>query len=121
MRSWLWMGIILLATPALAAPPHLAPVPNDPLISHWNTPRYSRTEAQQGGLPDYARMETSDKDLSGGQGLSFGPIHAESETISGRRHMRYRVDGLSILGGDIGASIGHHGAMLSLHWPPSGT
>ena len=52
-------------------------------------------------------------------GLSFGPIHAESEMVNGRRHVHYRVDGLTLLGGDIGGSVSRHGAMLTLHWTSS--
>lgn len=53
-------------------------------------------------------------------GLSFGPIHAESEMVNGRRHVHYRVDGLTLLGGDIGGSVSRDGAMLTLHWTSSG-
>lgn len=53
-------------------------------------------------------------------GISFGPIHAESEIVNGRRHVHYRVEGLTLLGGDIGGSVSRHGAMLTLHWTSSG-
>ena len=66
-------------------------------------------------------------DLENGQpgaptasGISFGRIHAESEMVNGRRHVHYRVDGFTLLGGEVGGSFSHHGAMLTLHWTSSG-
>ena len=49
-------------------------------------------------------------------GLSFGLIHAESEIVNGRRRMHYRIDGFTVMGGEVGGSIGHRGAILTLHW-----
>ena len=49
-------------------------------------------------------------------GMSFGPIHAESEIVNGKRRMHYHVDGFTVMGGQIGGSVGHGGAMLTLHW-----
>jgi hypothetical protein len=53
-------------------------------------------------------------------GITLGPIHAESEIVNGRRHVRYRIDGLRLIGGDIGGSVSRHGAMLTLYWTSSG-
>jgi hypothetical protein len=60
--------------------------------------------------------ETGNFHQTQSSGISIGPFHAEAETVNGRRHVRYRVDGLTLMGGQIGASLGHGGAMLTLHW-----
>lgn len=52
-------------------------------------------------------------------GLSIGPVHADSEMVNGRRHMHYRVDGLSVAGGDISGSVSTHSAEVFLRWPTS--
>ena len=65
-------------------------------------------------------LRDSDQDMPAASGISFGPIHAESYVVNGRRHVHYRLDGLTLLGGDVGGSVGRHGAMLTLHWTPSG-
>jgi len=49
-------------------------------------------------------------------GLSFGPLHAESELVNGKRRMHYRIDGFSLMGGQIGASLSSRHAILTLHW-----
>jgi len=49
-------------------------------------------------------------------GLSFGPLHAESETVNGKRRMHYRIDGFTLMGGQIGASLSSRRAILTLHW-----
>jgi hypothetical protein len=53
-------------------------------------------------------------------GISFGPLHAESEMVNGRRRMHYRVDGLSLMGGQIGASLSSRRAILTLRWDAVG-
>lgn len=53
-------------------------------------------------------------------GISFGPLHAESETINGKRRVHYSVDGLTLMGGQIGASLGARRAILTLHWSSVG-
>ena len=114
MRAWPAIAIVLFATPALAAPSRFANLPHDPMLPHWNVPRYQANDPNQ--LPDYARLKASDEITAPPNGLSLGPIRAESETINGHRRMHYRLDGLSVLGGDVGGSLGHGGAMLTLHW-----
>jgi hypothetical protein len=53
-------------------------------------------------------------------GISFGPLHAESETINGKRRVHYSVDGLTLMGGQIGASLSTKRAILTLHWSSVG-
>ena len=65
-------------------------------------------------------LQNGQQDMPAAPGISFGPIHAESEIVNGRRHVHYRVDGLTLMGGDIGGSVSRHGAMLTLHWTSSG-
>ena len=47
------------------------------------------------------------------------PIETTDDPRTGRRHriLQYRLDGVSVLGGAVGGSLGGHGAMLSLRWP----
>ncbi len=54
-------------------------------------------------------------------GIHIGPFHAEAVTKysrSGRARMvpQYRMDGLTVLGGDIGGSFDGRGGMVTLHW-----
>jgi hypothetical protein len=115
MRAWLAIAGILLASPAWAGP--LRIVPHDPLLPHWDVARYTPPAED---LPDYARLYKDSDNAAPAGGLSIGPVHAESETINGHSRVHYRVDGLTMLGGDVGASVGHGGAMLTLHWASSG-
>jgi hypothetical protein len=65
-------------------------------------------------------LQESRQGVSSAPGISFGPVHAESEMVNGHRYVRYRVDGLTLMGGQVGGSVSHHGAMLTLHWSSSG-
>jgi hypothetical protein len=111
------MAAMVLASPVAAGPLHLAP--HDPLIPHWDVARYAR-DSDSDGLPSYACLNSRSDDGADANGMSFGPIHAESETINGHRRVHYRVEGLTLFGGDIGGSVGKGGAMLTLHWASSG-
>jgi hypothetical protein len=115
MRAWLAIGALLLVSPAVAGPLRIAS-PHDPFMPRWDVPRYA-PDSGQNGLPDYARLNNRSEDAAPASGLSFGPIHAESETINGHRRVHYRVEGLTMFGGDVGGSVGRRGAMLTLHWP----
>ena len=46
----------------------------------------------------------------------FGPVHANSEIVNGKRRMHYRVEGLSVAGGDISGSLSSHSAEVFLRW-----
>lgn len=120
MRAWLALAVVLSAGPAVAGPLHPSPMPHDPLIPRWDTPRYT-PEAERDGLPAFARLDRGgDEEANAGSGLSFGPVHAESEIIHGHRRIHYRIEGLSLFGGDVGGSVGRRGAMLTLHWASPG-
>lgn len=114
MRAWLAIGALLLAGPVMAGPMRIAP--HDPFLPHWNVARYT-PDAEQNGLPDYARLDARAANTNPASGLSFGPIHAQSETINGHRRVHYSVEGLTMFGANVGGSVGHGGAMLTLHWP----
>jgi hypothetical protein len=115
MRAWLVIGAVLLAGPAAAGPFHISPATRDPLIPQWDVARYT-PDAANNGLPSYASLGRNPGDSASSSGISLGPIHAESEAINGHRRMHYRVEGLSLFGGDIGGSVGRGGGMLTLHW-----
>ena len=127
MRS-LAVALVLLALPAvaLAGPAHRLDGFDAGLVQR-DEPRLHIPEVIYGPpAPRDARMlifslhTAEEPEASAAYGISFGPIHAESETINGRRHVHYRVDGLTLMGGEIGGSVSRHGAMLTLHWTPSG-
>jgi hypothetical protein len=116
MRAWLAIGALLLASPAIAGPMHVASPQRNSLLPHWDVARYT-PDAERDGLPAYARLDDHPRDTAPASGLSFGPIHAESEMINGHRRVHYSVEGLTLFGGTVGGSVGHRGAMLTLHWP----
>jgi len=121
--------LVLLASaaPATAAPLHIRPPDSDfvrndePRLRLPGEQDYQNLAASQNGSspvfgPSDARFTTTSKP----SGFSVGLIHAESETINGRSHVHYRLEGMHVMGGDISGSVSGHGAMLSLRWPPSG-
>lgn len=75
----------------------------------------SRDDGQNWGWRSSQPIEQSQA-----SGISFGPLHAESETINGKRHVHYSVDGLTLMGGQIGASLSSRRAILTLHWSSAG-
>lgn len=110
-----------LPAAVMAAPVHRFTGLDADLVQQ-NAPRLRMPDStygpapQDGGLLIFGLHRTQQPDASPASGISFGPIHAESETINGRRHVHYRVDGLTLMGGEIGGSVSHRGAMLTLHW-----
>jgi len=62
---------------------------------------------------------------SGSEGFAIGPFHADTVTKfsarSGKAHLapHYRLDGVSVLGGAVGASVDGRGGMLTLQWKTS--
>jgi hypothetical protein len=111
--------MMLLATPAFAGSLRIAASPADPLFPRWDVARYT-PEAEREGLPDYARLNGGGQNAEPLAGLAIGPVHTERETINGHSRMHYRVEGLTMLGGEVGASLGRGGAMLTLHWTSPG-
>ena len=127
MRS-LAFAVLILALPAsvFAAPLRSPAAFHDDFTQHdeprlkmpgefaYAQPVATRSDSAFMLGPQDARWESG-----GARGLSFGPVHAESEVINGRRRVHYHVDGLSLMGGEVGGSLGHGGAMLTLHWASS--
>ena len=110
--------IFLVAAPAAARPFHVGRAGNDtprpvlhmPDVSDGRM-RWSRRDQDAPLIGHRAEADPA----SGG--LSFGPVHADSEVINGRRRMHYRVDGLSMAGGDVSGSVSTHAAEVYLRWP----
>jgi len=122
--------LILLAAamPATAAPPHIRPSLPDSNFARGDEPRLrlpgeqdyaSLVASQNGSSPVFGPSDARFAATSKPSGFSVGPIRAEPEIINGRRHVHYRLEGMHVMGGDISGSVNPHGAMLSLHWPPS--
>lgn len=121
-------ALVLLGLPAavIAAPVHRLGGFNADLVQR-DEPRLRipaqtvhGSAPQDGDLLIFGLHKAPETDASAASGISFGPIHAESETINGRRHVHYHVDGLTLMGGEIGGSVSRHGAILTLHWTSSG-
>jgi hypothetical protein len=119
---------LLLPAVAAAGPVRSIGGPNTDLVGH-DEPRlrmpgelsFARARASRSDeMLVFGLQETRPADQTAASGLSFGPLHAESEIVNGRRRMHYHVDGLTLMGGEIGASLGRHRAMLTLHWTSSG-
>jgi len=61
---------------------------------------------------------------SASPGFSIGPFRAEAgdDFRPGRRHHlapRYRLDGVSVLGGSVGGTLSSRGGMITLQWQSS--
>jgi hypothetical protein len=121
MRAAVLTGLLLLPVSAAFAAPLSAPESHLTLPSQeMLTARYALARADADAtLPDAGgeriRYQPADRRFG------FGPVRADGEDASGlgRRHAprpRYRLEGVSLLGGSVGGSIDGRGAMLSLHW-----
>ena len=129
MRVLAFTFVVLgLSTAAMSAPVHRLNGFGAQLVRQdeprLRMPSEAAYAPRRGGSPEenglILSLQNGQQDMRGTSGISFGPIHAESEVVNGRRHVRYRLDGPTLLGGDIGGSVSRHGAMLTLHWTPSG-
>lgn len=119
MRAAVLASVFLLATSAAVAEPPFLPdrkgarltLPSqDDLVRRYRAPR-----------PDSAMLGPPAGRVSfESQGFSFGPIRAERTTDlrPGRnRHvLRYRLEGVTILGGSVGGTLNGHGGVLLLQW-----
>jgi hypothetical protein len=118
--TWVLLG---LPVAALAAPVHKLDGFDANLV-HANSPRlimpgefsYGAATANQEPRELVLDLSRSQGGMLAPAGISLGPVRAESEIINGHRRMHYRIDGFSLMGGEIGGSVSHHGAMLTLHW-----
>lgn len=116
-------GFFLLSLPAvaMAAPVHKPDGFDADLVQH-DRPRLTLPgEILYGSAADFRDANSSIFDLGPEQapaasGIFLGPIHAESEIVNGRRRMHYRIDSFTVMGGEIGGSLNHGGAILTLHW-----
>ena len=116
--------IVLLSLPAaaIAAPVHRLGGSDADLVQH-DQPRLQLPGDVSFGAPanrtddnQIFNLKPQTGDDAPPSGMSFGPIHAESEIVNGKRRMHYHVDGFTVMGGQIGGSLGHGGGMLTLHW-----
>jgi hypothetical protein len=120
-----------LAQPVRDNPP---PTPSAPAIEHQaprsanrgidlsvagalhNPAVLSSSAAINSAAPNETRWENGET-----PGFSFGPVRAEFGGVSGR-HMHLatiKLQGLSVFGGSVGASVDSRSARISLSWPTS--
>lgn len=101
-------------------PPSLSqPPPNRPIDlsvrGAMHNPAISPSEANaDSGMPQ------SDHWNDGARpGFSLGPLRAEFGGVTGRRmHLAtVRLEGVSVFGGSVGASLGSRSAKITLSWP----
>jgi hypothetical protein len=118
MRAVL-MGLLLLAAPAASADPF---APSKITLPSQETfaGRFAAAQARaKATLPDDYGSHAHYIPSDGGFGIGLLRAHGTDTAGFGRRHgpkPRYRLDGVSVLGGSIGGSVDGRGAMLSLHW-----
>ncbi|HEY1629784.1 MAG TPA: hypothetical protein VGF56_00615 [Rhizomicrobium sp.] len=115
MRAAVVAGLFAIVAAAGAKP--LGSAPDVPFYLRLPAASFSRPAAQQSDSVDYRSADVPDQR----GGMSFGPIRAEAVTEDrpGGKHrtsMQYHLEGMQVLGGDIGGHLGGHGAMLTLHW-----
>ena len=124
MRAAVLTGLLIFAASAACAKP-FAVSDNPPIRINLPTQdtlisRYALARAR-------ADSPLLDEDSSrshytpSNNGFGIGPIRADgNETVGlGRRGSpkpRYRLEGVSVLGGSVGGTIDGRGAMLALHW-----
>jgi hypothetical protein len=99
------------AGPLVAAPAHLMLPSQDRMTAEFATrgngdpmligSRANITAPQTGFSIESVRIETSDDPRPGRH----------------RQTLQYRLQGVSVLGGSIGGSLGSGAPVLSLHWP----
>jgi hypothetical protein len=123
MRAALLASILVFTASAAVARPFAATMPDDPAI-HLTLPSQERVAADLAGRwsPDTALIGSR---ASAAPAVRTGffieplPVETTDDPRTGRRHrvLQYRLDGVSVLGGSVGGSLGKPGAMLSLRWP----
>jgi hypothetical protein len=127
MRAAVLTGLLFFVASAACAKPFAIP---DSPTSGITLP----LQAEMNGRYALARARADspllDEDSSrshytpSNNGFGIGPIRADgNETVGlGRRggpKPRYRLEGVSVLGGSFGGTVDGRGAMLALHWGDS--
>jgi|ERR1700679_188234 len=122
MRAATFGVILVFAASAAGARPFALPAQNDGATARLTLPSENSLAASvRQKQSDPAMFDaTADRTAPQAQGLSFGPIRAEraSDLRPGRSRqvLRYRVEGMNVLGGSIGGSLDGRGGMLLLQW-----
>jgi hypothetical protein len=117
MRAAALTGLLLLTASPVCANPFALPqsqhITLSPVAARYAVARDDSVLLNE----DRARVHYTPSQ----RGFGIGPIRADGADSDGlgRRHgprPRYRLEGVSVLGGSIGGSIDGRGAMLNLHW-----
>ena len=124
MRAIALMGLLILPASAATAAPSGFPggqlvLPSQEMFAVPFALARAKADAT---LPEDIGLHTHY--LSSERGFSVGPLRVDGTDTAGfgrRRGLkpRYRLEGVSVLGGSIGGSIDGRGAMFSLHWGDS--
>jgi hypothetical protein len=123
MRAVLLASVLVFTASAVAAHPFAVTMPDQAVAMRLVLPSQDRMAADFAGRAraDSALIEPGRARPDSAPGLSLGLVQAEpaDDPRPGhhRRILQYRVDGVSVLGGSVGGSLGGGGAVFSLHWP----
>ena len=118
MRAAMLAGFLVFTASAVFARPVSMPDPHLTLPAQdWVAADLAHRQS-----PDSALVVSRANALPATQtGFFIEPLPVETtdDPRTGRRHhvLQYRLDGVSVLGGSVGGSLGGSGAVLSLHWP----
>jgi hypothetical protein len=122
MRAALLASVLVFTASAAGARPFVATSP-DP-ATHLILPSQDWVPADlaQRERPDAALIVSHAQAPPAARSGFFiepMPVETTDDPRPGRRHrvLQYRLDGVSVLGGSVGGSLGGSGAVLSLHWP----
>lgn len=120
MRAAMLAGLLVLVTTAAFARPVAATMPDPHLTlpaQDWVAADLARRQNPDGALV----VSRADASPAAQTGFFIEPLPVETtdDPRTGRRHhvLQYRVDGVSVLGGSVGGSLGKPGTMLTLRWP----
>jgi hypothetical protein len=122
MRAAVLAGVfVFTASVAVAGP--FAAVPASP-VTRLMLPSQDRMAAEfaRRGSTDTALIdsrESAPPDKQSGLFIQTLQVDTAGDPRPGRRRqiLQYRLEGMSVLGGAIGGSLGGRGAILSLQWP----
>jgi len=122
MRAVSLASILVFIATAAVARPFAATMPDQTGAPRLMLPSQDRMTADFAwhARADSALIESRDRASPASEtGLSLALVPAEAATDPRRqRHiLQYRLDGMSVLGGGVGGSLGGGAAVVSLHWP----